>query len=143
MIKAIRHIGIVVDNLEASLHFYQDLLGFEMTKRMEESGEYIDNMSALTDVQVTTIKMAAPDGHLIELLHYKSHPRSQNLQKEICAIGISHLAFTVENLDEEYAYLSKAGVPFNAPPQLSPDGYAKVTFCGAPEGTRIELVQLL
>jgi len=142
MIKAIRHTGIVVDNLEASLGFYQDLLGFEITKRMEESGKYIDNMSALTNVQVTTIKMAAPDGQLIELLHYKSHPCSQQ-PKEICAIGISHLAFTVENLDKEYAYLSQSGVPFNAPPQLSPDGYAKVTFCKAPEGTYIELVEIL
>lgn len=142
MIKNIRHTGIVTAELEPSLHFYRDLLGFTITKEMEEGGPYIDNMSGLDNVAVKTIKMAAPDGALIELLHFQSHllekrPRNFN------DIGIAHMAFTVEDLDEAYNQLKSAGVPFSAPPQLSPDGYAKVTFCRAPEGTYIELVQVL
>ena len=37
------------------------------------------------------------------------------------------MAFSVKNLDKSYKILSKKGVVFNAPPQLSPDGFAKVT----------------
>ena len=142
MIKDIRHTGIVVTDLEASLHFYRDLLGFHIAKQMEEAGDYIDNISSLRNVKVTTIKMAAPNGQMIELLQYHSHQRGQK-PREICDIGIAHIAFTVENLNSEHARLEDEGVPFNAPPQLSPDGYAKVTFCRAPEGTLIELVEML
>jgi catechol 2,3-dioxygenase-like lactoylglutathione lyase family enzyme len=142
MIKNIRHTGIVVDDLEASLHFYRDLLGFKFAKQMKESGDYIDNISSLRNIKVTTVKMGTPDGQMIELLQYHSHPRERR-SREICDIGITHIAFTVEDLNHEYDRLKGEGVPFNAPPQLSPDGYAKVTFCRAPEGTLIELVEVL
>ena len=43
MIKNIRHTGIVVDNLEASLHFYSDLLGFKIVKKMEQILDIIED----------------------------------------------------------------------------------------------------
>ena len=142
MIKDIRHTGIVVDDLEASLHFYSDLLGFQIVKQMEEAGDYIDNISSLRKVKVTTVKITSPSGQMIELLKYNSHPIEQKT-REISEIGISHIAFTVDNLDMEYERLKGKEIQFNSPPQLSPDGYAKVTFCRAPEGTLIELVEIL
>ena len=142
MIKNIRHTGIVVSDLEASLHFYRDLFGFQVTKQMEEAGDYIDNISLLRNVKVTTVKLTSPSGQMIELLKYHSHPAEQKT-REICEIGISHIAFTVDDLDMEYERLKDKGIQFNSPPQLSPDGYAKVTFCRAPEGTLIELVEVL
>ena len=142
MIKNIRHTGIVVEDLEASLNFYQNLLGFKIEKQMEESGTYIDSVLALDGVKVTTIKMAAPDGQLIELLFYHSH-LNQPKRRRLHDIGLSHLALTVDNLDRTYDQLIAQGVSFNAPPQITPDGYAKVTFCRAPEGTYVELVEVL
>ena len=129
MIKNIRHTGIVVINLEASLRFYCDLLGFH-------------NISSLRNVKVTTVKITSPSGQMIELLKYNSHPTEQRT-REICEIGISHIAFTVDDLDMEYERLKGKEIQFNSLPQLSPDGYAKVTFCRAPEGTLIELVEIL
>ena len=142
MIKDIRHTGIVVADLETSLYFYGNLLGFQVAKQMEEAGDYIDNISSLRNVKVTTVKMTSPTGQMIELLKYLSHPAEQKM-REICEIGISHIAFTVDDLDIEYETLKNKGIQFNSPPQLSPDGYAKVTFCRAPEGTLIELVEVL
>ncbi|MCK4431224.1 MAG: VOC family protein, partial [Candidatus Aminicenantes bacterium] len=40
MIKDIRHTGIVVADIEASLYFYRNLLGFQVAKQMEEAGDY-------------------------------------------------------------------------------------------------------
>ena len=71
-IKGTRHFGIVVRNLKTSIAFYEDL-GLKITKQMDESGEHIDKMLSLTDVNVTTVKMSAPETDtLIELLHYKN-----------------------------------------------------------------------
>jgi hypothetical protein len=53
------------------------------------------------------------------------------------------MAFSVKNLDKSYNILKKKGVKFNAAPQLSPDGFAKVTFCKGPENLLIELVEEL
>jgi len=109
---------------------------------MEEAGDYIDNISSLRNVRVTTVKMTSPSDQMIELLEYNSHPTEQRM-REICEIGISHIAFTVDDLDMEYERLKGKGIQSNSPPQLSPDCYAKVTFCRTPEGTLIELVEVL
>lgn len=140
--KGIRHTGIVVSNLDKALYFYRDILGLKIKREMLETGEYIDNLSALKGVKVKTIKMSAKDGSLIELLYYESH-HSEIRSRGICDIGYSHIAFTVENLDNEYKRLKEKRIKFNCVPQVSPDGKAKVTFCRDPEGNIIELVEEL
>ena len=143
MLTEVRHIGIVVKNIENSLKFYRDLLGLQIQRAMNESGEYIDNMLGFKDVKVKTVKMSAPNGlTLVELLEFDV-PKGSNLSRHVNDIGASHVAFTVSNIDEMYEKLKQSGIKFNAPPQLSPDGYAKVTFCFDPDGTPVELVQVL
>jgi catechol 2,3-dioxygenase-like lactoylglutathione lyase family enzyme len=143
IMKAIRHTGIVINNLEKSLRFYRDILGLKVQRDMLEQGEFIDNISDLKNVEVRTIKMSADDGNLVELLWYKSHPREIRGAEEICSPGVSHLAFTVDDIDYQYKRLKEEGVEFHCPPQISPDGKAKVTFCHDPEGNLIELVEIL
>jgi catechol 2,3-dioxygenase-like lactoylglutathione lyase family enzyme len=139
----VRHTGIVVSDAERSIDFYTNLLGFKIKKDMMESGDYIDNFSALKGVRVRTIKMALKNGDMVELLWYETHPEQPDMSRSITRIGCSHFAMTVENLDETYERLVDAGVQFNSPPQLSPDGFAKVTFCKDPDGSLVELVEEL
>jgi len=144
MVKAIRHFGIVVSDMERSLQFYRDLLGLKVEKTAEESGEYIDNMLSLPNVRVTTVKLSAESGStLVELLNFKSYSQKRPGKRQVYSLGPSHIAFTVDDLDALYRRLSQAGIYFNAPPQLSPDDYAKVTFCHDPDGNLVELVEVL
>ena len=141
-INGTRHFGIVVRNLETSIAFYEDL-GLKITKQMDESGEHIDKMLSLNDVNVTTVKMSAPETDtLIELLHYKN-PIPKEIERKINDLGPSHLAFTVNNLSENYKKLSQKGVKFFSEPQLSPDKTVLVVFCNDPNGIPIELVEQL
>lgn len=80
---------------------------------------------------------------MVELLQYLSHPRKAQDNAQICDIGCSHISFTVNDIDKEYARLSQSGVRFNCPPYISTDGYAKVSFCHDPDGASIELVEVL
>jgi catechol 2,3-dioxygenase-like lactoylglutathione lyase family enzyme len=143
LIKNVRHFGLAVNNLEKSLNFYQNLLGFKIVRSMDESGDYIDNMLSLNDVCVKTVKLSIDDGiTLIELLEFKSHKGNSN-KREIYEYGASHLALTVHDLDTCYEELKRNGVEFYSKPQHSPDGFAKVVFCKDPDGTPVELVQVL
>ena len=128
--------------MENSLKFYQDLLGLKIIKDMDEQGGYINNMLSLDGVQVRTVKLSAGMGNtLIELLDFKSH--NDNEIRNFYTIGASHVALTVDNLEDLYKHLSENNIKFNAPPQESPDGLVKVTFCNDPDGTPIELVEIL
>lgn len=141
--KEVRHTGIAVTDMERALVFYRDLLGLKVVKDFREEGDYIDSISGLSGVRVWMVKLTAADGSMVELLQYLSHPRKSPDNPQICNIGCSHVAFTVDDISKEYARLLKGGVRFNCPPQISPDGYARVTFCHDPDGTSIELVEVL
>lgn len=139
-----RHVGVVVSDLEQSLEFYRDLLGLTVVRRLEERGKHMDELLALNDVRVTTVKLRAPTGEtLVELLKFDSHPAEPGTQPQIHSIGPTHLAFTVVDIDAMHRRLSNAGVSFLSGPQASPDGYARVAFCLDPDGTPLELVEVL
>lgn len=143
MITQIRHTGLVVADLEAALHFWRDLLGFTVARQMDESGPHIDAMMGLRDVRVTTSKLIAPDGGMIELLYFHSHPDKPTWIGTPYSTGFTHIAMTVTDIDGLCRKLAAEGVTFFAPPQRSPDGKVKVTYCKGPEGVLLELVEIL
>ena len=139
---SIRHFGIVVRNLDESLLFYKDLLGFTIFKEMNESGKEISNFLGIKNVKVKTVKMKNSSGQMIELLYYDNNDLYKNTIK-INQIGPTHLALSVNDLDSIYNTFLNRGIKFISPPQITADKFAKVAFCIAPEGTFIELVQEL
>ena len=137
-----RHVGITITDVEESLLFYRDTLGFEVVRIMNESGEHIDNFSNLQGVDVKTIKLKDKNNNMIELLKYYSHPENAN-RDEITRIGCSHIALTVEDLDSLLNKIKTLGYTANCEPQFSPDGKVKLTFCRGPDGVLIEMVEEL
>jgi len=142
MIKDVRHMGIVVSDMEKSLKFYRDLLGLKVKSLVDEEGEFLDNMLARENVKNKVAKLYAKNGNtLVELIDSKSYGNKKD--RDFFTIGASHFALTVDDLDETYDYLIKNGVKFTAPPQQTPDRLVKVTFCEDPDGTPIELVEVI
>lgn len=68
MIRTIRHVGLVVRNLERSLTFYRDFLGLEVWRQATEEGSYIDKIVGIPNVRAEWVKLKAPGGSLLELL---------------------------------------------------------------------------
>lgn len=144
LVTAIRHFGIVVSDMVRSLAFYQDLLGLEVVRALDESGSFVDTILGLEHVHVKTVKMGVGDGaSLLELLEFRSHHDSCPARAKLYSVGPTHVAFTVQDLGNVYRRLRESGVEFTSPPQCSPDGYARVAFCIDPDGTPIELVEVL
>jgi|21_taG_2_1085346.scaffolds.fasta_scaffold19775_2 catechol 2,3-dioxygenase-like lactoylglutathione lyase family enzyme len=140
MIKNIRHIGITVSNVEKAIELYRDIFGLEIVWDQIEHGKFIDRLSDIDNIRVRTIKLKDSTGSMIELLHYLSHPEDPK-NDQITRIGCSHIAITVENINEMYNKLLNFGLKFNYEPQTSVDGNAKVAFCRDYDGTLIEVVQ--
>ena len=141
----VRHVGITVSDLQKSINFYEDLLGFTIVREMDESVRHIDNFSGIEGVDVRTVKMVGDEGAMIELLYYRSHPKTneKNFLEDITKIGCSHFALTVPDLSALYSKLLENEYVVMCEPQYSPDGKVKLTFCRDPDGTLIELVEEL
>jgi len=142
VIEGFRHAGIVVADLERALAFWCDTLGFHVQRQMLESGPFIDALLGMAGVKVTTSKLVGPDGNMVELLYFHSHPDLPAWQGTPSSTGLTHLAFTVSNLEDLYARLTEAGVRFFAAPQISPDSGAKVVYASGPENLLLEFVEM-
>lgn len=143
MIKNIRHTGIVVSDVEKSLEFYCDLLGFTVEKDLDEHGNYLDLFLGMQNVKVRTIKLSLGGRVAIELLSFADPHRQEGSALGLSNIGCTHVAMTVSDLDHLYNQLSEKGIQFNNSPTVSADGGAKVAFCQDPDGTYLELVEEL
>jgi len=142
MITEIRHFGIVVDDLEQSLSFYKRWFGFEIYRDADENGEFIETILSVPNAHLRTVKMRSKVSDvLIELISYVSG-EVVNLGNSVNRVGPTHIAFTISDIDHVYEMM-KEEVSFLSKPKISPDGYAKVVFCKAPEGTYIEMVEVL
>lgn len=138
---SIRHTGIVVTDMEKSLHFYRDLLGFKVRIDAREDSRFIDCILDMRNAKLHTVKLASPDGQMIELLDFGADGRA--MSHPVNGTGLTHFAIQVRSAEEMYTFLKMNGLSFLSPPSVSPDGKAKVAFCIAPEGSYIEIVEIL
>ena len=143
MILAARHTGIVVRDMATCLRFWRDVMGLQVVIDFWEEGEFIDTVQALSDVKLHMIKLRAPDGSMVELLHDSHHPGGQAAEPELCDRGIRHLAFTVANVAAAHQELRAAGCRVLSEPTTAPDGKARLFFARDPEGNLIEIVEML
>jgi len=142
MVKTIRHAGITVTDMEKSLEFYRDLLGLKAVLDVEQEGEFCEKITAYPGRR-RVVMLEAGDGNRIELFQFYHHPKAAPAKVETADVGCTHVCFSVDDVDAAYQKFSAEGIEFNCEPQVSPDGYAKVTYCHDPDGTIIELTQIL
>jgi catechol 2,3-dioxygenase-like lactoylglutathione lyase family enzyme len=141
-IQGYRHTGIVVGDLQTSLYFYRDLLGLEVIQEHEDASDYISKITNLENLKAKYAKLRIPDGKILELLTYPSHPTSR-LDTAIHNVGEAHLAFQVKSAETAYRYLMSKGVICLSEPVLSSEKIAIVFFCLDPDRYRVEIVEMI
>jgi len=62
LIHAVDHINLVVSDLERSVIFYTELLGFEEVRRAHLEGRWIESIIGLEGVRATVVYIVAPAG---------------------------------------------------------------------------------
>ena len=143
MIASIRHTGIVVNDIDKSLNFWCNTLGFKLIKKMTEQGSEIDLMIGLKNVKVTTAKLSDANGNLLELLKFHSHPDIKCWEGKPYSTGITHIAIKVDDFDETIAKFKELGIKLENKPIISRDKKVKVVYIRCIEGLLIEIVQVL
>ena len=95
-LKGVHHIAIICSNYEKSKHFYTQILGFTINQEIyrQERDSYKLDLSL--------------NGHyIIELFSFPS-PAPRPSRPE--AMGLRHLAFSVENIEDAKTCLESVGI---------------------------------
>ena len=131
-IKRIHHIAVAVENIEAALHFWHDILGIEpsqVTNAPQESAQIA--FLPLGETEIELVQPTTPDSGL-----------SRFLEKH--GAGMHHLCLEVDDLNAWLDRLKASGVILiNEQPKVGEDGrlYAFI-HPKSTHGVLLELYQL-
>jgi catechol 2,3-dioxygenase-like lactoylglutathione lyase family enzyme len=135
------HIGIGVSDLERSLRFYRDLLGFTWEHQLDVEGEPTDTLLRLRGTKLHA-EYLSRDGVRIELLHFASPKVPPHRERAMNELGLTHLSFRVADLDAVVDGLRKAGERVLDESIIRfPEWQSAACFIVDPDGQLIELVQ--
>ena len=144
-ILAADHTGITVSNLEQSLVFWRDLLGFELSHTAHQTGELAREITGVAGAELKLAVLKAPGGHKIELLEYLAPPdRTKHADLRPCDVGSVHVALTVNDLDAVLQRIAASSWKTAGKPQTlqsGPNAGKRVVYVRDPDGTTIEFMQ--
>ena len=142
-IRRMDNVGIVVDDLPATIEFFQDL-GLELEGQTTVEGEWAGRVTGLGDQHVEIAMMRTPDGHSrLEISRFLRPPVvSDHLNAPVNALGYLRVMFTVDNVDETLDRLRERGAELVGEVVQYRDVY-RLCYIRGPEGLLIGLAQEL
>jgi len=144
-ILAADHTGITVSNLERSLAFWRDVLGFELSHTAHQTGEMAREITGVPGADLKIAVVKAPGGHKIELLEYLAPPeRKPHVDLRPCDVGFVHVALIVDDLEAILSAIDASGWKGAGKPQTlqsGPNAGKRVLYVRDPDGTTIEFMQ--
>ena len=143
-VVAADHTGITVTNLERSLAFWRDVLGFELSHRAHQKGELAAEITGVPGAEILIAVLKTPTGHKIELLEYLAPADRKRIDPRPCDVGSVHVALTVDDLDAALSAMAPFGWKVAGKPQAlatGPNTGKRVVYVRDPDGTTIELMQ--
>src|SRR5260370_5978731 len=107
-IIAADHTGITVANLERSLAFWRDVLGFELSHPAHHTGDLASEVTGVPGAEIS-IAVLKGFGHKIELLEYLAPADRKDGDLRPCDVGSVHVALIVDDLDAVLRTIAASG----------------------------------
>jgi catechol 2,3-dioxygenase-like lactoylglutathione lyase family enzyme len=143
-LKRMDNVGIVVDNLEATIDFFREL-GLELEGRFMVEGEWAGRVTGLGDQRVEIAMMRTPDGHSrLELSRFLVPPVIANHRNApVNALGYLRVMFAVDDIDETLARLLEHGAELVSSEVVQYEDAYRLCYIRGPEGLLIGLAEEL
>lgn len=140
-IQRMEHVGIVVEDLAAATEFFVEL-GLEPQGEGQVEGRWVDRVVGLDGVRAELAMLQTPDGNSrLELVKFHAPPAQEgDSQASANALGIRHIAFTIEDIDAALAGLRARGFELVGELERYKDIY-RLCYVRGPGGIIVELAE--
>ena len=142
-VKRMDNVGIVVEDIDTAIRFFNEL-GLALEGRMPIEGEWSGRVTGVRGQRVEIATMRTPDGHSrLELSRFDAPAiASDHRTAPVNSLGYLRVMFTVEDIDDTLARLSKFGATVVDEVVNYKDLY-RLCYIRGPEGILIGLSQEL
>ncbi len=143
-LRRMDNVGIVVDDLSATIEFFREL-GLELEGQAMIEGEWAGRVTGLGDQRVEIAMMRTPDGHgRLELSRFLAPPAvADHRNAPVNALGYLRVMFTVDDIDETLARLRKRGAQLVSSEVVQYEDAYRLCYIRGPGGLLIGLAQQL
>ena len=142
-IIATNHTSFTVSNLDRTLAFFRDALGFEVTSKGPRSPSLIQAITGVDGAEVLIAYVRGP-GHSIELIEYIEPETRSSVRPRPCDTGFSHIAYDVDNIDAAIQAARDHSVEPIGPVvaiDQGPNRGSRVAYLRDPDGITIEFIE--
>jgi catechol 2,3-dioxygenase-like lactoylglutathione lyase family enzyme len=142
-IQRMDNVGIVVEDLPATIAFFREL-GLELEGQTMVEGAWAGRVTGLGDQRVEVAMMRTPDGHSrLELSRFLEPPVvADHRTAPVNALGYLRVMFAVDDIDETLGRLRKHDVQLVGDVVQYEDVY-RLCYIRGPEGVLIGLAEEL
>ena len=142
-VKRMDNVGIVVEDLDVAIEFFVEL-GLALEGRMPIEGEWAGRVTGVRGQRVEVAMMRTPDGHSrLELSRFAVPAiASDHRTAPVNSLGYLRVMFTVEDIDDTLARLSKLGASV-VDEVVDYESIYRLCYIRGPEGILIGLAQEL
>src|SRR5437588_3166692 len=143
-LKRIDNVGIVVDDLAATIEFFREL-GLELEVQATIEGDWAERVTGLRDMRVEMAMMRTPDGHSrLEISRFLTPLAvADHRNAPVNALGYLRVMFAVDDIDETLARLRKRGAQLVSREVVQYEDTYRLCYIRGPEGLLIGLAQEL
>ena len=137
------HTSFTVSDLERSIAFLRDCLGFELISKAPRNPALVSHITGVEGADVVIAFLRAP-GHTLELIEYRAPAGRGAARPRPCDSGFSHVAFNVDDVPAAVAAVQRYGVKPIAPPvaiDQGPNKGRRVVYLRDWDGITIELFE--
>ena len=141
---AVDHTGFTVSSLDEAVRFWTEAIGFELVGKGELAGAFPGTVTGVPTPVLKAAIVKAPNGYLVELLEFASDKNEGRVPGSAGAIGATHFAITVSDIQHALKRVEAEGWKANGTPAMIPSGGYKgrtVVYVSGPDGIIIELMQ--
>ncbi len=143
-LRRMDNVGIVVDDLPATIAFFAEL-GLELEGQAMVEGDWAGRVTGLGDQRVEIAMLRTPDGHSrIELSRFLTPPVVADHRKApVNALGYLRVMFAVDDIDETLARLLKHGAQLVSSEVVRYEDAYRLCYIRGPGGLLIGLAEEL
>jgi len=143
-LKRMDNVGIVVEDLAATIEFFREL-GLELQGRAMVEGEWAGRVTGLGDQRVEIAMMRTPDGHSrLELSRFlEPGVVADHRRARVNSLGYLRVMFAVDDIDETLARLGKHGTELVSSEVVQYEDSVRLCYIRGPEGLLIGLAEEL